>query len=362
MRKLIAGLLLALCVGCGPAVVHVDAITPQIAVIDAFWEQRRASVPEIPDDYQPQAGSMGDSGDLLAQAPGVYDVSKYVHHLMVNGRCGGSAVTVGPSAYITAEHIFCDEHGHIIPVQSLQIDNLSVSGTVSFPSAGDLAVIHTPTLHSPAVVQLEPPVKGDRVLLYGMRTASIQTGTVEEVGNDCVCVLVDGDNAGIFPGDSGGGVFTEDGKLLGVLSAYFGSENSHNANHRRVYYAPLHCVSDTIQALLGASESVPEASGEVQERFPRLILFTDTSYCPPCRTQAGILKQFEDWDTNDYWKIGESADCHIQVLKPEGPLYEKLTPGHTIPVWVRVTRDGEPVVVGGVLSKERIAELAITGK
>lgn len=347
MKRLILLLTLIAVTGCGTNAPAKPSALPAIYVIDTFWEQRRDSVPVLPDDFgQRPAGA----AEEYAQAPSAVDVSTYVHEIDVNNRSQvGSCVAVR-QGYVTAKHVLQNSSGQNLRLYRLSVSGTPIAASVQYPcSYADVAVVLSAGVSGFATVASDPPEVGADVLLYGMRTEQVQKGKISQVGDHEFVVMVDGSSPGVLVGDSGGGVFTASGELLGVISAHAGSDANGTADHRKVYVAPVVCAKSVLDEVAQADPP------PVTARYPRLLLFTDPPRCAPCRTQEQYLEELKVWDKKGRWSQGPEDSNVIQILDDEDDLAEEYGI-EGIPAWIRVSRSGNSKPEYGPKTKEQIAE------
>lgn len=353
MKKLILLAALLAVTGCDTIAPAKPSALPAIMVIDEFWEQRRDSVPVLPDDFgqrQDQSGSFGD----LAQAPEeAVDVSKYVHQFEINrGLQTGSCVTAEDGVVVTAKHILQDQRGYTLPLYQLHVGKHEVTRQVRYPCAdADIAVILSHVREDSSGVRLEPMAPRERVQFYGMRTKELQQGTVSEVSDHEIKIHLDASCTGAYPGDSGGGVFDEQGRLIGVLSSFHGSESNGTADHRTIYVAPITCARGLL------SEPPPVVGDPVTARYPRLVLVTDPPRCAPCKAQEHHLTDLKAWDRQGYWSMGPEASNTIQIVDPSHEVLEDLDEVEGIPCWIRISKSGEVQRWTGKKTKEEIVRM-----
>ena len=135
---------------------------------------------------------------------------------------GGSAVSVGGGRFVTASHIVEGMRNYKVEVD---IDGTWTRGRIATVDDRDAAVVTCGDEAGDAHVRLGEPQYGQRVTVVGLKSGVPQRGTV----SDTRTVSLDVDSAGIQQGDSGGGIFADDGALIGIISA-------RNPNEPRVVY------------------------------------------------------------------------------------------------------------------------------
>jgi hypothetical protein len=135
---------------------------------------------------------------------------------------GGSAVSVGGGRFVTASHLVEGMRNFKIEVD---IDGTWTRGRIATVDDRDAAVVTCGDEAGDAHISLGEPRYGQRVTVVGLKSGMAQRGTV----SDTRTVSLDVDSSGIQQGDSGGGIFADDGALIGIISA-------RNPNEPRVVY------------------------------------------------------------------------------------------------------------------------------
>ena len=145
-------------------------------------------------------------------------IVKVVAHSNCSFSSGGSGVVVAPGIVLTSAHV----------VQGTDSVKVVVRGTTYFASAHilapevDLCLLRVPSLLAPPVLLAE-----DSAIVENMKVEAIgfprglgpiaTSGTVTGKWRFRGSLLVQS-NATIHPGSSGGGLFAEDGRLLGITT------------------------------------------------------------------------------------------------------------------------------------------------
>lgn len=195
---------------------------------------------ESPAESSPEESPVESS----APAPGPidFDVAQFVHRADINGGVQyGSCVAVSGTGYVTARHIFQDARGQYLPLKSVSIDGQQVAVNVTH-HADDITSLVVSNSSGGALPADELPTESIPVLVYGIQSAQIQHGTLHWIIGSNIqipYVHIDEADPGVTQGDSGGGVFTEDGKALGVISAHKSDSRANTKDVRQVYFAPL---------------------------------------------------------------------------------------------------------------------------
>lgn len=133
-----------------------------------------------------------------------------------SGIANGSAVAVRSNVLHTAKHLADGLNGFRAEVE---IDGQWRQATWN-PAQGDVATlaVNGEPLNP---VEVKIPTYGQRVTVYGLRTKSSAVGTYIGAG----MVALDACEPHVDSGDSGGGVFSESGDLLGTISGYMTASN-----------------------------------------------------------------------------------------------------------------------------------------
>lgn len=154
-----------------------------------------------------------------------------------------SAVVINESGYVLTA-------AHCIPEK--QTFDLTVNGrTASVTRVNrllDMAVVRFHRKHEKAL-QLAPeaPVKAAEVALlgypFGSETFHVQVGIVSApFSRDCKCLML---NVDVLPGDSGGAVVDNQGRLVGLTTAVYYSGPSHLAAA-----VPIEAIRDFVEPYL----------------------------------------------------------------------------------------------------------------
>lgn len=154
-------------------------------------------------------------------------------HSVRAGDFGGSAVAVSPNTLYTAKHI-----AGTYSVIWVRVGDQWVKANVTrLPGEQDGATL---TLQDGSVPALETrkPEYRESVTVYGLRTRKKMRGII--VRDDMVSL--DRDVEGVDSGDSGGGVFGEDGRLVGIARSFDGDHKT--GNRRVVYFVPATAFKD----------------------------------------------------------------------------------------------------------------------
>lgn len=131
----------------------------------------------------------------------------------------GSAVAVAVDKLRTAKHLLDRITNYTIEIQ---VGESWVSAKASLVAKKDLLVLRTEKTEL-KFVPVRVPTYGERVTVYGLKTKSLAQGQYvgainAEVGNGLVPLEID--QTKVEQGDSGGGIFGDDGALLGTISGY----------------------------------------------------------------------------------------------------------------------------------------------
>ena len=154
----------------------------------------------------------------------VYQVRFVANRIIPDGRTisetGGTAVAVGPNKLHTAGHNADGIIGGYRP--EVMVGGKWIAATFSKVATKDLAVLTVAGVtldHVPVRV----PEYGERVTIYGLKTKSFAQGTYRgdeaiKKGGGQGLVPLEVDQVHVENGDSGGGVFGDDGCLLGTIT------------------------------------------------------------------------------------------------------------------------------------------------
>jgi hypothetical protein len=138
------------------------------------------------------------------------------------GPGGGSCVAIaydqtsGMTLFATAAHMV---EGHP-PVAEIPNQATVTGAWLDVDSKADLALFMAPThAITTATVAAVPPQPGSTVWkagypAYNQCQLDVRAGTVQQAGEELWC------NLDFRPGDSGGGIFDQQGQLVGIVSAY----------------------------------------------------------------------------------------------------------------------------------------------
>lgn len=182
----------------------------------------------------------------------------------------GSCVSVGKGRFLTAAHIFTGlQAGYVVEV--------SVGGewqkavTFSADAKSDFAEL---TIAKTDVEGVAPRKMkfGEKVTVYGLTTCEPMHGVY--VGDKHVGL--EQETKGIDFGDSGGGVYGEDGALVGLIRG-FGDDR------RSVYIAPV----------VKAEKQVAQANAPPPPAEPKVSAPPQVQSCPNGQCQSPQVYQFQ---------------------------------------------------------------------
>lgn len=163
---------------------------------------------------------------LLASCASFDDVSRQATATVYIGtpETGhGSGVIVGPNRVLTAYHVVSDVSPTIVFADGTKRE--ANPNVVWAKEKLDLALIEVDTTgFAPAPIDCRPQSQGTQVVVYGnpLKLPNIATwGHIASrspwPGEDARDHPTDILDVGILPGNSGGGVFLPDGKLVGII-------------------------------------------------------------------------------------------------------------------------------------------------
>lgn len=242
-----------------------------------------------------------------------------------------TAVSVGGNRFLTSAHLGSDIRG--AGRYEVQIEGTWKTATFRPENGRDLAVVTVAGVNLPER-QTRSPEFHEQVRVYGLATKQVMSGIV----GTPEYIILDADETGVFPGDSGGCIVAEsDGAIVGILGGFHAGDSKRNipGEHRAVWFEGL---SET------QGYSAPATNGT------RLIWFTAT-WCGPCRA-------FENTTVPDLqrrgWSVGTATSSDLQKVDIDSPSGKALmaelnfTP-RQVPTFV-VVRDGKVMqsVVGAV--------------
>jgi hypothetical protein len=204
-------------------------VNPNVTVADDVVSQGEVApaANTFPGEVQLQANAEGASpGVAASSSPQV----SAIHAVRVIGRssdprsygqraeAGGTAVAVKADKLHTASHLTA----RLMPGWTIEVevDGKWVAATYAGVPGKDLAVLTIPN-GSLQGVPVREPIYGERLTVYGLKTKSFSQGTYAGDMNKAIGsghVPLDVGQAPALEGDSGGGVFGDDGALVGTIS------------------------------------------------------------------------------------------------------------------------------------------------
>lgn len=156
-----------------------------------------------------------------------------------------SAVVINESGYaLTAAHCIPDKLHFDLTV------NERTASVVRVNRLLDMAVVRFHRKHEKALTLApQAPVKAAEIALlgypFGSETFHVQAGIVSApYSRDCKCMML---NVDVIPGDSGGAVVDNQGRLVGLTTAVFYSGPSHLAAA-----VPVEAIRDFVEPYLPA--------------------------------------------------------------------------------------------------------------
>ncbi len=181
---------------------YVEASVPQ---------PDRAVLPEPPKVVVPDTGAP-DVGAPDVGSPATSSVAQYA--FTVRQRDGntyhvGTAISLGNGLLVTAAHVV---PGRTYP--EVEVNGGWQAAGFQRLSGADVAYLTIQDKSLPSV-NTRQPVYGEAVTVFGLKTQRVMPGIVSDAG----MVSLDSLAGGIDHGDSGGGVFSVDGSLVGLITA-----------------------------------------------------------------------------------------------------------------------------------------------
>lgn len=214
MRRVFA--LMFLLVACVP----LCSCVPEPAFAEkpkVLWSSEAVDLPEV----------------SVSQEPPLFDPSPYVFpvrargHRLISGRYvpadpppSCSAVSVGGGELITTKHLLDSLHGKI--EIDIEIDGAWLNNA-PYSVAPDRDALRIKTDRDLPSAEVRKPVYREEVVAYGLTSCRSLGGLycgILSTGRPESFVSLDPGEEGVDPGDSGGGVFGQDGKLIGLIQGY----------------------------------------------------------------------------------------------------------------------------------------------
>lgn len=143
------------------------------------------------------------------------DVTTFVYPIRMRAADGrsadGGAVSVGGGVLQTVSHLRDMMPGATCEVMVNGTWRPATFRVIDGSPAGDVATAKIAT--DLAAPKRRPPRYGERVVIYGLKTGYLQCGVVSGPRE----VSLDANEKGTLNGDSGGGVFSEEGEFVGTI-------------------------------------------------------------------------------------------------------------------------------------------------
>ena len=189
-------------------------------------------------------------------AAAAIDVTTFVHPIRMrasNGRSAeGGAVSVGGGVLQTVSHLRDMMPGATCEVLVNGTWRSATFRVVDGTPAGDVATAKIAT-DLPSV-RRRPPRYMERVVVYGLKTGYLQCGVVSGPRE----ISLDANEKGTLNGDSGGGVFSEDGEFVGTIQGGDAAEPrvvKFRPNNFDINAAPVATKTPTKSASAAASST-----------------------------------------------------------------------------------------------------------
>lgn len=192
----------------------------------------------------------------------------------------GAAVAIGPKHLLTAKHLGLGRGRVRVGSTWYWAD---ISGV---PDGRDMSIVTFRGAPRLTGVQVARAVPGQPVRLFSFNEKRFFAGTVRTRGairgggyiNELKVVPSE---PGVFPGDSGSGVFDMQGRLIGIVGGFSKRTN----DNRDVLYAPI----DGVQ-LPSAPQGLANANANAK---PVLTVYNADFSCPPCERLKAAIKAGE---------------------------------------------------------------------
>lgn len=163
-------------------------------------------VPDEPENYESPSG-------VFEWQAAVFPVRQRYGNVISQG----TAVSLGDGLLVSAAHIF---ESNTTP--EVEVNGQWVPAGLSRIRGQDVAYLTIRDTSLPRV-EVRKPQYGEQAYAFGLRTRKAMCGMIAD--DDALALFPE--EGGVNQGDSGGGVFGEDGKLLGTI-------RSHRAGNQRV--------------------------------------------------------------------------------------------------------------------------------
>lgn len=178
-------------------------------------------------------------------------------------RAIGSGVAIGPETVLTAYHVL--QNGQNAIEIETSPGTWERAALTRYDQSADLAVLTCPDADlSPAELAVERPAYRQSVSVYGLASEQLQLGEVFHDGRfmqgGFATAGLEEAATGIVQGDSGGGVFTTSGELIGIIVSRWASNGEHEG--RLVTFTPLVQVSALVTPYRSPASATPAASGD----------------------------------------------------------------------------------------------------
>lgn len=225
-------------------------------------------------------------------APQPFDPTTVVHEITAIGGTG-SCTYLGDGLFISCAHIFSDEKGNPLGAGPIKIDGKQYGGSRHALYDVDLSYIQLRGIPAdwPAAKAVITELRDGAQLLVHGKMSGAHKATIDRSRDfhtgEIWATLPE--NTEVIPGDSGGGVFNEEGCLLGVIVG-------DDAEGDHVFFVPLHQEKNRFPVHRNIERKVaPQPPEEPMAQIEGIeFLLFGAAWCGPCTTvKQTILPKIE---------------------------------------------------------------------